>query len=442
MNRRFVLTLLALSLTTRCWADEEYIKVLVSSIPEGAVVRLNNRELGRTGVVFDYPVAKIPESGTLQLQLYLDDFQPEQLVMPLSSLLMEGKEVVEFPKSAIQMSPANFRGWLKLNRVWVAFVSLVLAGAGALGLRNRQLGQQSQSRDAQVNRLKDQITAQHEFALTKIGPYRILEQLGEGGIAKVYRAVPDETLDESKAIAVKILHPHLCKDGDHSQRFIREGRVSKDLIHPNIIRLFEIESDGDLVYLALELLKGQTLRDRIRQGTIPLGLARRLLSQIFAALVYAHQKGVVHRDLTPSNIMVCENTQVKLMDFGLARRREMGHTITVTGVVQGTPGYMAPEQLKEELDARSDQYSLGVIMYEMLTGRRPIERSDPLQQIMATYTEDAPDPREINPEIPRDISELILKMLRRNPEDRFASMQEAADAFEQAFRDVRTTQEQ
>jgi serine/threonine protein kinase len=155
--------------------------------------------------------------------------------------------------------------------------------------------------------------------------------------------------------------------------------------------------------------------------------------QVVRGLAYAHAQNVVHRDLTPSNVMITDSGKVKLMDFGLARSREVGHTITVTGVIQGTPGYMAPEQLTETLDARTDQYSFGVVLFEMLTGRRPIEKADAMQLIMATYTEDAPDPREFREDIPEPIAKFILKLLSRKPEDRFADLNEVQDAFWEAF---------
>ena len=433
----FLLLLLLLGLSAS-GQQPEYVEILIQTDPPGAVISVANRQLGLSGTPFKYKIERTPGSGVLPLRVEKEGFDPCEMRFDLNQARLEGKPVLEYPRTPLQLQPANLRGYWELYRWHIAVVTGLLIAVAVVLRRNKQLKQESFSRESRVARLQDQIKSQHEFAMARIGRYRILDELGEGGIAKVYRAVPDESLDESEAVAIKILHPHLCKDGDHTQRFIREGRVSKDLSHPNIVRLSELDKEGDVVYLVLELLRGETLKDKIRKGTLSLGYARRLLSQVFGGLAYAHAQGVVHRDLTPANVMVLGNDQVKLMDFGLARRREMGHTITVTGVVQGTPGYMAPEQLKEELDARSDQYSLGVIMFEMLTGRRPIERSDAMQLIMATYTEDAPDPRQFNPQIPPPVAELILKMLQRNPDDRFASMEEAADAFAAAFVGVPT----
>ena len=432
--RRFGLLLLLTVWVTTVAAAQDFVTFMIPTKPSGAVIKRNNEEWGLSGREFKVAKSKLPQ-GNLNLHLHRKNYKPHHLVIPSANFRYAGEEdVVTYPKSAITLEPVHPLVPLQENPLPVL---LGLAGLGGIGLfvrRNRQLKQSIDDRESREERLKDQIKEQHDFAFTTMGEYRILEQLGEGGIAKVFRAVPDQSLDESDSVAIKILHPHLCQDAGHRERFIREGRVSQELIHPNVIRLFKIDLDDDIVYLVLELLKGHTLKQEISGKIVSLSRTREIVDQIFRGLAYAHSKGVVHRDLTPSNIMLTDTGAVKLMDFGLARSREVGHTITVTGVVQGTPGYMAPEQLTETLDARTDQYALGVILFEMLTGRRPIERSDPMQLILATYQEDAPDPRDFQAEIPENIAQFILRLLSRDPEGRFPDMKAAYDEFYSVFK--------
>ena len=412
---------------------QEMVKFRIPTSPEGAVVKRNNVEWGLTGKEFSISKSKLPQRD-LHLQLVRKNYKPHQLIIPALKLQQTGDDgVIVYPQSPITLEPNHPLVPFQENPLYLLFGFGVLAGAGLFFRRNRQLKQTIEDRESKEKRLKDQIKVQHDFAFSTIGEYRVLEQLGEGGIAKVFRAVPDDSLDESDPVALKILHPHLCAEPGHRERFVREGKVSQALVHPNIIRLYKIDTDDNIVYLVLELLKGHTLKDEMKKDVMTLSRVCEVVDQILSALVYAHSKGVVHRDLTPSNIMICESGGLKLMDFGLARNREVGHTITVTGVIQGTPGYMAPEQLTETLDARTDQYSLGVILFEMLTGRRPIERDDPMQLIMATYTEDAPDPRQYNSQIPESLALYILKLLSRQPEERFPDMEAAAAAFSSAL---------
>ena len=434
MRRFLILVLLTASISTVSVA-EEYVTFMIPTKPSGALVKRNNEEWGLSGQEFKVAKSKLTGAADLHLRLDRKNYKEHQLVIPAANWrnAAGGGVTVTYPKSAIALVPNHPLVPLQENPSMVLLGLAGIAGIGLFVRRNRQLKRSIDDRESKENRLKDQIKEQHDFAFTTMGEYRILEQLGEGGIAKVFRAVPDESLDESDAVAIKILHPHLCQEAGHRERFIREGRVSQELIHPNLIRLFKIDMDDDIVYLVLELLKGRTLKHEIDGKLLSIARTREIVEQILRGLAFAHSKGVVHRDLTPSNIMLTDAGAVKLMDFGLARSREVGHTITVTGVIQGTPGYMAPEQLTETLDARTDQYSLGVILFEMLTGRRPIENSDPLQLIMATYQQDAPDPREFRADIPEEIAQFILRLLSRDPEGRFPDMKAAYDEFYSVF---------
>ncbi len=211
--------------------------------------------------------------------------------------------------------------------------------------------------------------------------YRLVEKIGEGGMGVVYRA-RDTRLD--RMVAIKVLPGHLSDQPQARKRFEREARMISDLNHPNICTLHDIGHDNDIDYLVMELLEGETLADRVERGPIPTDDALALAAQIADALTAAHDKGVIHRDIKPGNIMLTP-TGAKLLDFGLARASlaaaqggkdltaspTMTSPLTAEGAIIGTFQYMAPEQLEgKEADARSDIFSFGALLYEMLTGQR------------------------------------------------------------------------
>ena len=218
---------------------------------------------------------------------------------------------------------------------------------------------------------------------TRLGPYEILAKLGEGGMGEVFRA-RDTKLD--REVAVKVLPPHLAADADALARFEREAKAVAALSHPNILAIFDFGRDGAIAFAAMELLEGETLRERLVAGALPARKALEIASQVATGLAAAHARGIVHRDLKPDNLFLTRDGQVKILDFGLARQSEphgsksqllAAPTMaaaapgTEPGAVLGTVGYMSPEQVRgETADARSDLFALGVVLYEMLTRRR------------------------------------------------------------------------
>lgn len=263
--------------------------------------------------------------------------------------------------------------------------------------------------------------------MSRIEGYLPVELLGQGGMAAVYRAVPADTLDERQAVAVKLISRHLFNEPDFARRFQREVSAYQKLSHPHIVRVVswrELDSSGEPPYIILELVPGKTLP---QQG-LSWPKARPLLQQIFSAVAYAHSQGVVHRDLKPDNIMVHQG-QIKVMDFGLARSPDASH-LTATGTVLGTPAYMAPEQLSQGSSAPAvDQYALGAVAYRLLSGRLPHEA----ESVMALFSKVlSADPVPLNhylPDLSPTVSAVVMRMLSRNPEDRFASVEEAWKAF-------------
>ena len=267
-----------------------------------------------------------------------------------------------------------------------------------------------------------------------IGKYHIMDLLGRGGMAEVYRAY-QSGLD--RFVAVKVLHGHLADDKDFVGRFEREAAAVARLRHPNIVQVYDFDVEGDRYYMVMEFIEGPTLRTELKERsvggqTFTFAEATRILDALSSAIDYAHARGMVHRDLKPANIMFTNEGQVVLTDFGIARIVSDTH-LTVTGAIVGTPTYMSPEQGQGERgDERSDIYSLGVVLYEMVTGRVPFDADTPFAVIMRHINDPLPSPREVNPEIPVAAEQVILKTLSKNPDDRYQTAGEMARALREA----------
>ncbi len=243
------------------------------------------------------------------------------------------------------------------------------------------------------------------------GRYEIIEELGKGGMGEVYK-VYDTKIKEN--IALKLLKPEIAKDKKTIERFSAELRLARKIRHKNICQMFDLGEDQRAHFITMEFVPGEDLKSMIRMsGRLAVVTAINVAKQICAGLEEAHKLGVVHRDLKPSNIMIDKEGNARIMDFGIARSLE-SKGITGTGVMIGTPEYMSPEQVEgKEVDQRSDLYSLGVILYEMVTGRVPFEGETALSIAMKHKGETPQNPKEINPNIPDDLSQLILKCLEK-----------------------------
>lgn len=411
--------------------EEDTVRLLIRTEPSRANIKLNDSPLGESGTAIFLSRNRLPEKASaLHLTVERDNYLTTTLDIPIGQFL---NDQVIYPTEPLPLTPKHSLVPVLENPLPFGLLALAILGAGILWRKTRHERNTALAREAALATIESQIE-KHDKRIKVLGGYRILDKIGQGGMAQVYRAIPDETLDESNPVAIKLLHSSLYEEADNRARFVREGQVSKDLVHPNVVRLFELNSQGDDIYLVLEYIAGETLRTRMKRERVEIREAKDILGQVLEGLSYAHELNVIHRDLTPGNIMISEEGRVKLMDFGLARRREVDKTITVTGMVQGTPGYMAPEQITEKLDARSDQYALGVVAFELLTGRRPHEGSEAMQLIWATISADPPHPREVNPDLSEPVAEFVHRLLQRAPEDRYATMAEARDAFLEAFR--------
>ena len=247
--------------------------------------------------------------------------------------------------------------------------------------------------------------------MTFAGRYQIIEELGHGGMGKVYRAL-DKKLNEE--VALKLIKPEIALDKGTLERFQNELKVARKIGHRNVCRMYELMEDEGLHFITMEYVPGQDLRGLIRQSRqLNLGTAMAIAKHVCEGLAEAHRLGVVHRDLKPSNIIVDKDGNARIMDFGIARSLK-AKGITGAGVMIGTPEYMSPEQVEgKEVDQRSDIYSLGVILYEMMTGHVPFEGDTPLTIGVKHKSETPRNPRELNSQLPDDLSRLILGAWRK-----------------------------
>src|SRR6267378_6063192 len=232
---------------------------------------------------------------------------------------------------------------------------------------------------------------------TKLGPYEIQSPLGAGGMGEVYRA-RDARLDRS--VAIKILPAAFSTDSDRLHRFEQEARSASALNHPNIVTIYALGLDASTHYIAMELVEGKTLRELLVAGLLPIRKAIEIAAQVAEGLAKAHEAGIAHRDLKPENLMVSQDGFVKILDFGLAKLMSASEKLsdmctpstweTGPGVVLGTLGYMSPEQASgDQLDFRSDQFSFGVVLYEMVTGKHAFRRSTAAETLVAILREQA-----------------------------------------------------
>ncbi len=276
---------------------------------------------------------------------------------------------------------------------------------------------------------------------TRLGPYEILAPLGAGGMGEVYRA-RDERL--KRDVAIKVIHAALSGSPDRLARFEQEAHAAAALNHPNILAVYDIgtsdpSTNSGQPYVVAELLEGTTLREALVDGPLPISKAVDVARQVAAGLAAAHAKGITHRDIKPENLFVTRDGRVKVLDFGLAKLHENPggasqatrlHASTEPGAVLGTVGYMSPEQVRgQTADARSDIFSLGVVLFEMLSGIRPFHRDSAVETMNAILKEDPADPSAGNSRLPASLDRIVRHCLEKNPDERYQSAQDLAFAL-------------
>lgn len=273
--------------------------------------------------------------------------------------------------------------------------------------------------------------------IRQVGRYEVLEPLGKGAMASVYKAFDPGI---NRTLAVKFLHADLSLDAEHRERFLREARAAGGLAHPNIVTVYDVGEIKDRPYIAMELLEGRTLADAVREShTLPVRQVAQIGAQLAQALDYAHARGVFHRDIKPSNVMLLrDGVTVKVADFGIAHMEStVAGAETQVGTLVGTPQYMSPEQARgDKVDGRSDLFSVGVVLYQLLAGQLPFRATRFLALAQQITTEKPVPVEQLRPEVPAALRRVVERCLQKLPAKRFQTGRELADALSRVLRDL------
>ena len=260
-----------------------------------------------------------------------------------------------------------------------------------------------------------------------IGRYHILEQVGQGGMSSVFRAVETTT---NRTVAIKIISPYLANEPQFKARFEREIRLLRRLQHPHIIPILDFGEAEGLAYIVMPFIATGTLHERLQNGPLDPVQGGRIIDQLASALTRAHEDGVIHRDVKPSNVLLDQDGNAILSDFGFARPQDASQNLTGSALI-GTPAYMSPEQCRgEPLDARSDQYSFAIMLYQITTGQLPFDGETPMAVAMKHVSVPLPRPRSVSPSLPEGVELVLIKALAKDPVLRFASVRDLNQAFQ------------
>lgn len=432
------MVILALLLLLANSALGEDVRVKVQAFPPDAgVYRQTSKDwdyLGPVGETLNFSVER--SASTVFFAVRADGYREQKFTLSTLDLIQSEESVwppdgeATLEASSVGVRLVDFVRYRPLRALGLTVLVFVVGGMALR--RRRDVGgklERAQRLEQYAEDAKDEAAS---LVMHILGGYRLVSVLGRGGMATVYRAVPEEDLNEAQEVACKVIRREYSQDPEHRARFEREIAVCKQLNHPGIVRLVNWGDHEGMLFLTMEVVKGKTLRERIDEGLSDEESAA-MLVQIFDAVAYAHDQRVVHRDLKPENIMVTDGGKVKIMDFGLARAHDTA-TITGTATALGTPKYMAPEQIQSRPpSALADQYSLGVIAYEMLVGQHPFQEEDPLQFILKHLSEAPPTPTGVRSDLPEELDGVLLRMMAKEGKDRYPDLKAARSALEAAL---------
>ncbi|CAG0947186.1 partial serine/threonine protein kinase, bacterial, partial [Anaerolineae bacterium] len=264
-----------------------------------------------------------------------------------------------------------------------------------------------------------------------VGQFDIVAYVGQGGMATIFKAY-QKNLD--RYVALKVIHPTLKNDQSFVARLTREAQIVGNLNHPNIVTVYDFIQSESVPFLVLQFIDGKTLKDVLQEHKLSTREVFEILQPVADALTFAHAHGVLHRDVKPSNIMLDKEGHVYLTDFGLARVERSGESTMSHDMLIGSPQYLSPEQAKSEtVDARTDVYSLGIVLFEMFTGKPPFSAETPYATIMQQINDPPAAARSINPDVPIAIEQVLARALEKDPNKRYASVRDFARAVENAI---------
>ncbi len=414
--------LAVLTCAPACAKGDEDRYVVFRTSP-GAVINHEN-----TTGVSDQPLPIHFTDGTARVVVSRAGYLKQAILLDQSDISESG----EYPAQGnLTLQPEHF--WIPYTD-WVGNHLVLTLSATVLASALLALSLVRRGKHKQKARILEKFEARRDLhdslVLQVVGGYMLAEPLGSGGMATVYRGLPVADLDESKAVAVKVLGREILEEPEFRERFRREVNAYRKLSHPNIVQIYDWgELETGLIYITLELIQGETLRSRMVKQSLPPLQVYSVIESLASALDHAHGRGVIHRDLKPENLMLTQSGQLRVMDFGLARH-EGAERLTQTGVIMGTPAYMAPEQLSGgEVDARLDQYAIGVITYELLCQQLPYSNQSGMG-LFGEILSGRPIPiRQLAPNLSPQLESVLARMLSKEPAGRFASVAAAWEAL-------------
>jgi len=301
--------------------------------------------------------------------------------------------------------------------------------AGALVVTGLVQWKLNSDRAKNLETIKAEADPTDPFLMKELDGYILSQPLGSGANSRVYLGVPADSLDREKAVACKILNEEATKGKDALARYGREIRIAHKLNHPGIVQMYSWGEQGKLLFIIMEYVQGGTLSELVK-ADMPLKQVRDYMGQLASALLHAHEHDIVHRDIKPANVLMSKG-MCKISDFGLGRAIADDISLTKEGTVLGTPAYIAPEQIQgKKPSASCDQYALGVLFYELLTGQRPFLSTDSVALLMMQLQEKPKDPRTIRAEIPEKMAHMVLRMMEKDPAMRFPSLQDVLNTLQ------------